>query len=474
MPEQTPSLKQIDGFVLGERIHSGAMGYIHRVSGPETGFPMIMKLPRVGAGEAGEGLLAFETEAMILPVLKGPYIARFVAAGDLARIPYLVVEWVEGRSLQHLMNERGRFAAEEVACIGAAIADALHSLHRQDTIHLDLKPDNVILRPDGTAIVIDFGLAHHARFPDLLAEEMRFASGSTPYISPEQLYDTRSDPRSDLYALGVILYEMATAQLPFGVPETLAGMRNRLWLDPVPPRACHAGIPNWLQEVILRCLEVRAQNRYQSAAHVAFDLRHPDQVRLTARAAKSDKAGVLAQFKRWWQARGGRSAPLSLPNVRVGTAPVIMVAVDTTHPDDERQPAIRRATAQVLSLSAEFRLICVAVIRAELPGEAVRESGSPYDAHLDHRVRLRNWVDPLKMPSNRLSLHVIEAASPASMLLEFARRNNVDLIIIGAPGPTQQALAWWRSVASGVTAGAHCSVHVVRVAGRQGEDGTPS
>ena len=471
MAEHAPSIKQIDGFLLGERVHSGAMGYIHRVSGRETGFPMIMKIPRVGAGESGEGLLAFETEAMIMPVLKGPYIPRFVAAGDLAKTPYLVVEWVDGKSLQKLMTDNGCFSAQDVARTGAAIADALHSLHRQDTIHLDIKPDNIIRRPDGAVVLVDFGLAHHARFPDLLAEEMRYASGSTPYISPEQLYDTRSDPRSDLYSLGVVLYEMATAQLPFGVPETLAGMRNRLWLDPVPPCEHQAGIPPWLQEVILRCLEPQAANRYQSAAHVAFDLRHPDQVRLTSRAAKSGRAGVFAQAKRWWGARGERTAPRSLPTVRIGTAPVIMVAVDTTHPDDERQPAIRRATAQVLSLSAEFRLICVAVIRAEIPAASDLDGRIPYDAHLDHRVRLRNWVDPLKMPANRLSLHVIESPNPASMLLEFARRNNVDLIVIGAPGPTQQALAWWRSVASGVTAGAHCSVYVVRVAGRHGDDG---
>src|SRR4029077_20072250 len=164
----------------------------------------------------------------------------------------------------------GPMPPDHVALVGARIADALQSLHLQDTIHFDLKPDNAIIRPDGRVCLIDFGLAHHARYPDLLAEERRFTAGSTPYVSPGQVLRTRSDPRSDLFALGVVLYEMTTGKLPFGIPASMAGLRDRLWLDPVPPRVRTPGIPPWLQEIILRCLEPAAADRYQSAAHVAF------------------------------------------------------------------------------------------------------------------------------------------------------------------------------------------------------------
>src|SRR6266536_3750818 len=94
---------ELDGFTLGERIHSGAMGHIFRVSGRETGFPIIMKVPRIGPGESEEGLLNFETESMLLPVLSGPHVPRFVAGGGLARTPYLVAEWIEGESVAHLL-----------------------------------------------------------------------------------------------------------------------------------------------------------------------------------------------------------------------------------------------------------------------------------------------------------------------------------------------------------------------------------
>ncbi|MGE5640649.1 MAG: protein kinase domain-containing protein [Clostridia bacterium] len=456
-------MTELDGFVLGEKLHAGPMSDLYRVSRADggAGEALLMKVPRTRPGEGAESLLGFETEAAVLPLLAGPHVPRLVAAGPIDRSPYLVLELVQGESLEAILYREAPLAPERVARLGAAIADALADVHSQDAIHLDLKPENVLIRPDGTAVLIDFGMAHHPRCPDLLAEERRFAGGSAPYVSPEQVRGTRSDPRSDLFALGVLLYEMATRELPFGIPRTLAGLRDRLWLDPAPPRARRAEVPPWLQEVILHCLEVEARERYQSAAHVAFDLRHPEQVPLTSRATKAKQAGVLAQMRRWWRAR-----PALLENAeeapREMRAPVVLVAVDTMHPDDDRHPAIRRAVARILSVSADFRLICVSVVRGEQLG------GSDPGVHFEHLVRLRHWVDPLRLDEGRrLSLHVIEALNPAATLLEFARHNNVDLIVIGAPSPGQQALAWWRSVASAVTANAHCSVHVVRVGGER-------
>jgi nucleotide-binding universal stress UspA family protein len=147
----------------------------------------------------------------------------------------------------------------------------------------------------------------------------------------------------------------------------------------------------------------------------------------------------------------------------VGATPIIMVAVDTTNPEDERQPVLQRTTAQTLARSSEFRLICVSVIRRASVAEHASDGESASGTYLEHLVRLRHWVEPLRLPARRLSLHVIEAANPESALLEFAQRNHVDLIVLGAPHPAQLGLAWWRSVASGVTANAHCSVYVVRV-----------
>ncbi len=445
----------IDGFVVGECVHAGAMGRLFRAKGPHGGEDLAMKVPRLGQGDSAELLLGFETEAMILPMLSGAHVPRFVAAGDVLTAPYLVTHWVGGESLDRRLTGKP-LPVDEVARLGAAIADALHSLHRQDVIHCDLKPDNVMIRPDGVAVLVDFGLAHHARLPDLLAQEQRFAAGSAPYISPEQVFGNRADPRSDLFALGVLLYELATGRFPFGTPATPAGLKDRLWLDPRPPRLRNPEVTPWLQEVILRCLETDPEDRYQTAGHVAFDLRHPDQVSLTARSRKSEQAGFFGQMARWWRSRGEKPAPRS-PRIVADSAPVIMVPVDTMNPEDERHPVLRATVQRILSLPGEFRLICVTVIPGG-PGDA-----NASDPTVEHHVRLRHWVEPLRLPAQRLSLHVIEGSDPAQAILDFARVNLVDLIVIGAPGPGEMKMAWWRSVASSVTANAACSVHVVRV-----------
>ena len=462
----------IDGFRIVAPLHDGGQARLFRVEavdGADPGFPLLMKVPKVGPGQLPESILGYETEAMILPVLRGAEVPRFVAAGDLTRLPHLTMEWVQGQGLASIAAN-APLSVDAVAEIGAAVADALHSLHLQNVIHHDLKPDNVIMRKDGSAVLLDFGFAHHAHFPDLLAEEKQFAAGSAPYVSPEQLTGSREDPRSDVFALGAVLYELATGRLPFGVPPTLNAMRNRLWALPVPPRARNAKITRWLQEIILRCLEPDPVVRYQSASHVAFDLRHPEQVLLTERSERMVRPGFTTQFGLWWRSRHERRTLLRKPQVLVSLSPIIMVAIDTAHPDDVRHPALQWAVRQMASLNLEFRMVCVSAVPTPSGKEADKIERTASGQQLVHKVRLQNWIGPLQLPARRLSLHVLESGDPAATLLDFARSNNVDLIVLGAPAPNDTALAWWRSVASAVTANAQCSVHVVRVPSRSRED----
>jgi len=343
----------------------------------------------------------------------------------------------------------------------------VHSVHAQEVIHFDIKPENFILRPTGEAVLLDFGFARHAHYPDLLPEEQHFAAGSAAYVSPEQLQDDRSDPRSDLYAVGVLLYELATGRQPFGEPQTLAGMRDRLWREPVPPRAVNPAVPPWLQDIILRCLEHDPAARYQSAAHIALDLRHPDQLVLSARAQRTEAPGFLPQLGRWWRARRTADRRWLSDRRSEARAVVILVAVDTEHPDDERHSPLQWTTRQIVSLNPEYRLMCVSVIRSAPLGEGHTVLETATGKHLEHKARLKRWVGPLGLSPARISLHVVEAANAADTLLELARGNHVDLIVLGAPLPSKKTLGWWRSAASTVTANAPCSVHVVRVPERE-------
>jgi len=457
---------RIEGFTIESCSHVGGNGYVYRVKPPagiDPPFPLMMKVPGIGRGEPPLGVVSFEIEQTILPRLTGPFVPQVVAVGGFDVHPFIVMEEILGEGLAQIA-ERTPLPIDQVAAIGAAIADAVHGIHQQEVIHFDLKPENVIVRANGEAVLLDFGFARHAHYPDLLAEQITFAAGSAAYVSPEQLQKNRNDSRSDLFSLGVLLYQLATGELPFGEPETYAGMRDRLWRAPQPPRSIRADIPPWLQEVILHCLERYPGRRYQTAAHIAFDLRHPDQVPLTKRAQLRTRASVGQQLWRWWRSHR-HATDVSPPQVkRADLSSVILVAVDTEHPEDRRHAALQEATRAIVSLNADFRLMFVSVIEAAPLGEGERLEDTASGKHVEHRRRLRQWVEPLRLAPARTSLHVIMSDDPAATLLELAHANHVDLIVLGAPGPSQRAFAWWRSAASTITANAACSVYVVRAA----------
>ncbi len=303
---------QLDGFVVQALVHAGGMAHLYRVGyangRPDPGFPMVMKVPRMASGDGAENIVGFEVEQLVMQILSGPHVPHFVAAGDIARLPYLVMEYVPGRTLQQWLDEatesRKPLPVQEIARLGHAVALAAHALHQQNAVHQDLKPANVVIRPDGQAVMLDFGLSWHAHQPDLLAEELRKAIGSPAWMAPEQVVGVRGDARSDLFAIGVMLYELATGELPFGAPQTTGGLRQRLWMEPTPPRVLRPELPDWLQEVILRCLSAEAAQRHPSAAHLAFDLGNPDQVRVTARGQATRRAPFGKQLRRWFRAAG--------------------------------------------------------------------------------------------------------------------------------------------------------------------------
>jgi eukaryotic-like serine/threonine-protein kinase len=195
--------QRIDGFELLEHRHRGGMASLWRVTRPDLELPAVMKVPAIH--DDPTTIVGFEVEQMIMPLLSGPHVPRFIVSGGFEAQPYIVMEYIEGATLRSRLDE-SPLPASEVAAIGAAIAEALHDLHHQHVIHLDVKPSNIMFRPDGHVVLIDYGLARHEKLPDLLAEEFRLPLGTSPYISPEQVLYVRDDPRSDLFALGATLY----------------------------------------------------------------------------------------------------------------------------------------------------------------------------------------------------------------------------------------------------------------------------
>jgi serine/threonine protein kinase len=341
------------------------------------------------------------------------------------------MEYVQGQTLDHWLDGPELPAPDEVARLGTAVAYAVHSLHQQNIVHLDLKPANVLIRPDGRAVLLDFGLSYSALYPDLLAEQMRRAVGSPVWIAPEQVVGVRGDPRSDIFAIGVMLYQLLTGDLPFGEPVTSGGLRQRLWMDPPPPRKFRPLLSPWLQEVVLRCLEPEAARRYPSAAHLAFDLSHPEQVTVTARGRKTRGTGLGTHFKRWLKAAGMQYQPSPLPVRQIGEVPIVMVAVPYKDASDATLYSLREATARSLGTRPGARLACVTVIS---PGESstVSDEYSETSTHRRYLNQLQQWARPLDLPSHQTSCHVLESGDVAQALIDYASGNQVSVIVMGA------------------------------------------
>jgi nucleotide-binding universal stress UspA family protein len=455
---------ELDGFRIESRLHSGGMAVIYRVTRDDLPGPAVMKVPRLGQGESGATIVSFEVEQMILEALGGGPVPKLFAVGDLARNPYLVMEHIEGATLS-AASERAPLPVDEICRLIAATALAVQALHQRDVIHLDLKPSNIMLRPDGRAVLIDLGLAHHAHLPDLLAEEFRRPLGSAPYMSPEQVLGVRDDARSDTFALGVMLYQFATGELPFGSPTSPAGLRKRLTRRPVPPRALMPELPPALQEVIYRCLEVGADMRYSNAGQIAFDLQHLDKVELSRRAQWRHRPGLAHRIRDWVKGFGYEPRVALAPAARSDSAQIIMVAVAIAHTNEVQQQAIRNVVARFAGAVPDARIACVTVGRAQSALGTSDEATSAPRVHLKQLLQLRAWAAPIALPAQRVSFHVLEGGDPADALLDYASANAVDHIVMGAAPANLIGRNLMPAVADRVVAEAPCSVTVVRARG---------
>lgn len=450
----------IDGFTIGEQVHSGGMATLWSVTHPDISVPLLMKIPRVSEGEDPAAIVSFEMEMMILPRLSGPHVPKCFGTGDFARQAYVVLERIPGVTLYKRINDLP-LPYEEARGLVGKIADALADLHRQNVVHHDIKPSSVMFRETGEVVLIDYGLSHHNQLPDLLQEEFRVPYGTAPYMAPERLAGVRDDPRSDLFSLGVLLYFFTTGERPFGEGETMRAVRRRLWRDPYPPRELKKDYPSWLQEIVLRCLEIEPVWRYPTAAQLAFDLGHPDQVKLTMRSEKL-KHDPLTTV---WRRRFNRGAMLPQPKsdvaAQLASSPIVVVAIDMTEDDEALHDTLRVTARQVLATLPSARLACVNVLKLNrlTVDRTLDEEGR--NKHIDRMVALQHWAQPLKLEEGRLTVHVLEAFDPADAILEFARLNHVDHIVIGA---RQNSFA--RSLLGGVSAEvagqAPCTVTVVR------------
>jgi serine/threonine protein kinase len=458
-----PSLEAgsiVDGFLIEACVHRGGMATLWRVSRPDATMPMLMKVPKLGEHADPAAIVSFEMEQMILPRLSGVHVPKFVSAGDFAVRPYIVMEFIPGKTLLAQLPDLP-LPYEEVAEIGVKVTTALDDIHRQHVTHLDVKPSNIMFRPTGEAVLLDFGLSRHDHLPDLMQAEFHLPFGTAPYMAPEQLLGSRQDPRSDLFALGVLLYFFSTGVRPFGESETMYGMRRRLWRDPYPPRSLRPDYPPWLQEIVLRCIEADPAWRYPTASQVAFDLSHPDQVKLTARSERSRRDPLTTVLRRRFNTDLKRPRAKPALATQLASAPIVAVAVDLTEGAPALNNALRMTAGRILATLPSARLACLNVLKQGRITLDTTLDAQGHNKHLDRLVALRHWAEPLKLEESRLTVHVLEAVDPASAILEFVEANRVDHLLIGARQDSLRRKLLG-SVSAKIAAEAPCSVTVVR------------
>lgn len=445
---------RLGGFLIDACIHQGPHARLYRVQCAEgrvdPGLALVLKQPRLDRDEAAT-LRRFEVEHQALRVLRGPQLPRLVDAEDAVQPPWLVMEAIDGASLQQRLDQPALPAVEEVVGLGVALAQAVHQLHQQHSVHLGLRPDRVRITPEGRVVLLGYGLSWHAHHPDLHAGLAGAAAGEAGWMAPEQVLGVRGDPRSDLFALGAILYQLLTHELPYGLPDTEAALRQRLWREPPPPRHWRPEIPAWLQEVLLRCLAPEPAQRYPSAAHLAFDLRHPQQVRVTARGESGQPARVWTQWRRWWRAqRLQRGLPALRPARAPSEVPIVLLAVPQQDTPADTLQALRRAALRALGTRPGARLACVTVLAPP--------SRSESQGQRRQLAQLQRWAQALEGPGHQTSSHVLVAPDVAAALLDWAQRNAVSDLVLGAGSAAPEG------VALRVARQATCNVQLVRAA----------
>jgi serine/threonine-protein kinase len=272
----------LDNYRIQNLVARSGMASIYRGEDLDTGAPVAIKIPHEEM-ECDPVLFdRFQREQEIGVAMEHPGVMKVFPAERHSRI-YMVMEWVEGRLLRKILGETRKLPAERAVQIALRIADALEYIHTHGVVHRDLKPENIMVDGDDRIKLIDFGIAGKEGSRRLTFAKLSQVMGTPDYISPEQVKGKRGDGRSDIYALGVMLYEMLTGKVPFQGPNPFAIMNDRLLNNPTPPREVDPSISPQLQEIIYRALEREPRNRYGSAKEFAWDLTHQDQVGVAER-----------------------------------------------------------------------------------------------------------------------------------------------------------------------------------------------
>ena len=273
----------LDGRLQIEGVISrSGMASIYKAKDLMTGQAVAVKVPHQQFESDPASFARFQREAEIGKKLNHPKILRLLDVGEHSR-PYIVMEYLEGKTLDQVMNKIRPLPISDAVQIASQVLGALAYMHEHKIVHRDLKPQNIMICNDGSLRIMDFGIAKSTEMRRITFAGFSPAMGTPDYMAPEQVQGKRGDERTDIYSLGAMLYEMATGSVPFEGDNPFIVMNSRITGDPIAPRKLNREIPKEIEEIILHAMEREPHRRYASAAAMKVELDNPDAVKMTGR-----------------------------------------------------------------------------------------------------------------------------------------------------------------------------------------------
>jgi serine/threonine-protein kinase len=288
-----------DRYEILQTLGQGGMGEAYKARDRKTGQTVVVKIPYASMIGDPSTYSRYQRELDIGKRLDHPGIQRFLADGRLddSVAPYLVFEFIDGQNFREFLANRAPLDVDLVVDLAAQLADVLQYVHAHDVVHRDLKPENLLITPDGKLKLVDFGIALLRGARRLTFSRLSSEVGTPDYMAPEQVQGERGDARTDVYALGIILYEMLTGEVPFQGDSPLAVMSQRVTTPAPLVGSVRGDVPPGLEAVVFRALRREPHERYPSMAALKHDLEHLDQVEIPRYATlDTRRRGIPQRF----------------------------------------------------------------------------------------------------------------------------------------------------------------------------------
>jgi serine/threonine protein kinase len=286
--------EKLDQYDLTELIARSGMASIFKAVDRLSGATVAIKVPYLQFESDVVFYGRFQREEAVGRRLDHLNIIKVLTPRHKSRM-YIAMEYVDGISLRAIMRNERPLKTERALNFARQVCDAMVYMHSQGVVHRDLKPENVLVTAEGRIKIMDFGIALDESARRLTWSGLSTTIGTPDYMAPEQVSGRHGDARTDVYALGTMLFEMLTGNLPFGGTNVYAMMRAKTGDDPQPPGRFVPDIDPHLEEIILRAIERSPRNRYPNAAEMLADLNAPERVQVTGRAQRLHPHSLRAQ-----------------------------------------------------------------------------------------------------------------------------------------------------------------------------------